>query len=80
QVTNTTKNINEYSKQIAKLNQEISRSQGFNGAEPNDLLDQRDRLIQELNTLVDVQVTQQDGGFVNVSFANGLPLVAGTRS
>ncbi|MEQ4922417.1 flagellar hook-associated protein FlgK [Proteus hauseri] len=80
QVNNTTKNINEYSKQIAKLNNEISRSKGFNGADPNDLLDQRDRLIQELNTLVDVQVTQQDGGFVNVTFANGLPLVSGTRS
>lgn len=80
QVTNTSKNINEYTKQIAKLNNEISRSQGFNGADPNDLLDQRDRLIQELNTLVDVQVTQQDGGFVNVTFANGLPLVSGTRS
>ena len=80
QVTNTSKNINEYTKQIAKLNNEITRSKGFNGAEPNDLLDQRDRLIQELNTLVDVQVTQQDGGFVNVTFANGLPLVSGTRS
>lgn len=80
QVTNTSKNINEYTKQIAKLNNEISRSKGFNGADPNDLLDQRDRLIQELNTLVDVQVTQQDGGFVNVTFANGLPLVSGTRS
>lgn len=80
QVTNTSKNINEYTKQIAKLNNEISRAKGFNGAEPNDLLDQRDRLVQELNTLVDVQVTQQDGGFVNVTFANGLPLVSGTRS
>ncbi|MBG3131520.1 flagellar hook-associated protein FlgK [Proteus mirabilis] len=80
QVTNTSKNINEYTKQIAKLNNEISRSKGFNGADPNDLLDQRDRLVQELNTLVDVQVTQQDGGFVNVTFANGLPLVSGTRA
>ncbi|OAT36732.1 flagellar hook-associated protein FlgK [Proteus myxofaciens] len=80
QVTNTSKNINEYTKQIAKLNSEISRAKGFNGADPNDLLDQRDRLIQELNTLVDVQVTQQDSGFVNVTFANGLPLVSGTRS
>lgn len=80
QVTNTSKNINEYTKQIAKLNNEISRAKGFNGAEPNDLLDQRDRLVQELNTLVDVQVTQQDGGFVNVTFANGLPLVSGTRA
>lgn len=79
QVTNTTRNINEYAKQIAKLNSEISRAQGYNGAQPNDLLDQRDRLVQELNTLVDVQVSQQDNGFMNVSFANGLPLVAGTR-
>lgn len=49
-------------------------------AEPNALLDQRDQLVSELNQLVGVQVTQQDGDAYTVSFANGLTLVQGNNS
>ena len=41
--------INNYSKQIANLNDQISRMTGVGaGASPNDLLDQRDQLVSEL--------------------------------
>ncbi|MEX0631878.1 flagellar hook-associated protein FlgK [Serratia ureilytica] len=72
QISDTAQQINSYSQQIAKLNDEITRLRGSAGGEPNALLDQRDQLVTELNQLVGVQVTQQDGDAYTVSFANGL--------
>lgn len=73
--------INTYTSQIANLNKEITRLQGANqGAQPNDLLDQRDLLVDELNKLVGVDVTIQDGSIYNVSLKNGMNLVQSTRS
>lgn len=73
--------VNTYSSQIANLNKEITRLQGANqGAQPNDLLDQRDLLVDELNKLVGVDVAVQDGSIYNVSLKNGMNLVQGTRS
>ncbi len=49
--------INNYAKQIASLNDQISRLTGVGaGASPNDLLDQRDQLVSELNQIVGVEV------------------------
>lgn len=73
--------INNYSKQIASLNDQISRLTGVGaGASPNDLLDQRDQLISELNQLVGVEVSVQDGGTYNVTMANGYSLVQGSNA
>lgn len=73
--------VNTYTKQIASLNAEISKAnaQG-NGQPPNDLLDQRDQLISELNTIVGVKVVTQDSGTINVFVGNGQPLVMGKQS
>ncbi|HCR3227018.1 TPA: flagellar hook-associated protein FlgK [Morganella morganii] len=79
QIDNKINDINTYSEKIAKLNEQISNARAVNGAEPNDLLDVRDRLVSELNSLVGVKVIEQNGNF-NVSFANGLPLVTGGRA
>lgn len=79
QIENKVKDINTYAEKIAKLNQEISNARAVNGAEPNDLLDVRDRLVSELNSVVGVKVIEQNGNF-NVSFGNGLPLVTGARA
>ncbi len=47
--------INNYAKQIASLNDQISRLTGVGaGASPNNLLDQRDQLVSELNQIVGV--------------------------
>lgn len=79
QLSDSANQINSYSQQIAKLNDEITRLRG-SGGEPNALLDQRDQLVTELNQVVGVQVTQQDGDAYTVSFANGLTLVQGNRA
>ncbi|HEM7942655.1 flagellar hook-associated protein FlgK [Citrobacter freundii] len=73
--------INNYSKQIANLNDQISRMTGVGaGASPNDLLDQRDQLVSELNQIVGVEVSVQDGGTYNVTMANGYSLVQGSNA
>ncbi|WP_079224669.1 flagellar hook-associated protein FlgK [Citrobacter werkmanii] len=73
--------INNYAKQIASLNDQISRMTGVGaGASPNDLLDQRDQLVSELNQIVGVEVSVQDGGTYNVTMANGYSLVQGSNA
>ncbi|AUJ82084.1 flagellar hook-associated protein FlgK [Enterobacter cancerogenus] len=73
--------INNYAKQIANLNDQISRLTGVGaGASPNNLLDQRDQLVSELNKIVGVEVSVQDGGTYNISFGNGYSLVQGSKT
>ena len=73
--------INNYSKQIASLNDQISRLTGVGaGASPNNLLDQRDQLVSELNKIVGVEVSVQDGGTYNITMANGYSLVQGSNA
>lgn len=73
--------INNYAKQIANLNDQISRLTGVGaGASPNELLDQRDQLVSELNKIVGVDVTVQDSGTYNISIANGYTTVQGSNA
>ncbi|PNP17106.1 flagellar hook-associated protein FlgK [Enterobacter hormaechei] len=73
--------INNYAKQIANLNDQISRLTGVGaGASPNELLDQRDQLVSELNKIVGVDLTVQDSGTYNISIANGYTLVQGSNA
>lgn len=77
-LTSTVDQINGYAKQIANVNQQIVKLKGAgSGSEPNDLMDQRDQLVNELNKLVGVTVSQQDGGSYNISMGNGISLVQG---
>ncbi|CRH37891.1 Flagellar hook-associated protein 1 [Pantoea ananatis] len=71
--------INTFTTQISNLNQQIAKLSTANGAIPNDLLDQRDQLVNGLNNIVGVTVSQQDGSYT-VSMANGLSLVNGFQS
>lgn len=72
--------INSYTQQIAELNQKIARLQNVSGGhEPNDLLDQRDQLVSELNEIIGVNVTEQNGQY-NLSLMNGLNLVQGANA
>src|SRR5262249_47033837 len=50
----------------------------MNGQPPNDLLDQRDRLLSRLSELVNVSVVDGDDGAVNVFIGSGQTLVLGT--
>lgn len=75
-ISSSVDQINNYTKQIANLNEQISRLTGAGaGASPNDLLDQRDQLVSELNKIVGVEVSVQDGNTFNLTMANGYTLV-----
>ncbi|MBE5253006.1 flagellar hook-associated protein FlgK [Mixta mediterraneensis] len=78
-VASSVDQINTYTSQIADLNKQIAKLTTSNGDAPNNLLDQRDQLVNDLNDVVGVTVSQQDGGYV-VSMANGLTLVNGSKT
>ncbi|MCU1788488.1 flagellar hook-associated protein FlgK [Pectobacterium polaris] len=81
QVQSIVGQVNTYTKQIASLNDDINRLLGSNnGAMPNDLLDQRDYLVDQLNKLVGVDVVIQDGTVYNVALKNGTNLVQAGNS
>ncbi|PWC22145.1 flagellar hook-associated protein FlgK [Brenneria roseae subsp. roseae] len=71
--------VNNYATQIANINQQITRL-GSSGTSANDLLDQRDLLIDNLNKLVGVTVSTQDSNVINVSLSNGQTLVQGNTA
>lgn len=78
QLQSSVTQVNDYTKQIANLNQEISRmTAAAGGHAPNDLLDQRDQAVAKLTELVGAKVVVQDGGTYNVFVGNGQPLVMG---
>ena len=79
-VSSTVADINTLAKGIAELNQVITESGGMSSQPPNDLLDQRDQLINELASLVKVTYYEQDDGAVNVFIGNGQSLVVGARA
>jgi flagellar hook-associated protein FlgK len=70
--------VNQISPQIAALNQQIQLAE-IQGTSPNDLLDQRDQLINQLAQIVDVQTVQQPFG-VKTVLAGGMPLAIGGQS
>lgn len=53
--------VNQLTTQIAAVNQQI-RQQTLVGANPNDLLDQRDQLISQLSQHLDLKVTSASDG------------------
>lgn len=69
--------ITSLARGIAELNSQIKTGYAQTGQPPNDLLDQRDRLIDELATHVNVSVVKSNDNSVNVFIGNGQPLVVG---
>ncbi len=68
--------INELSANIHALNQQIGTVTSGNSANPpNDLLDQRDSLLQELSRYVNIKALPRNGMGIDVAMANGVPLV-----
>lgn len=76
-IRSTAGEINELASAIADVNKAVVRSQEISQKPPNDLLDQRDRLVQELSQKINVRVTVQDDGRMNVFVGNGQTLVIG---
>ncbi|HET9446920.1 MAG TPA: flagellar hook-associated protein FlgK, partial [Steroidobacteraceae bacterium] len=70
--------VNTLAAGIARLNNEIASGIARTGGQPpNDLLDQRDRLLDQLAQKISVNAVVQDGGTVNVFVGSGQPLVLG---
>ncbi|MEW7996014.1 MAG: flagellar hook-associated protein FlgK [gamma proteobacterium symbiont of Clathrolucina costata] len=69
--------INRLAQNIADINADIKLAYG---STPNDLLDQRDQLVNELSEQVDIQILQQTDGAYNVFIGRGQPLVMDTTA
>ena len=81
QIAGSVAQINTYADQIANLNKQIAMvSSAGGGQAPNDLLDQRDRLVSDLSKLVGTKVVVQGDGQYSVFIGNGQTLVLGNRA
>lgn len=70
--------VSQIANQIASLNGSIQATEA-GGTQPNDLLDQRDQLLDQLSKLGQVSVTDLGGGPIKVQFGDAAqPLVSGT--
>jgi flagellar hook-associated protein 1 FlgK len=73
--------MNALAKSIANLNRSISeKNSSGTGAQPNELLDQRDEALRKLSELTSVQLSKQENGDINIFIGNGEPLVVGSNS
>jgi flagellar hook-associated protein 1 len=64
---------------IDRINKQIAGTAFQSGGEGNAALqDERDRLVNELSGLVDIQVLDQTNGTVNILTNSGLQLIGGT--
>jgi len=71
--------VNQLAKQIANVNGEIAKSQG-SGHSPNDLLDQRERLVSQLGEYIAVSTLPADDGSLGVFIGGGQRLVLGSQA
>jgi flagellar hook-associated protein 1 FlgK len=79
-VTAGVNEVNSFATAIADLNERIVTATGRTGQPPNDLLDQRDLLIDQLSAKVSVNTVAQDDGALNVFIGTGQPLVLGHQA
>lgn len=77
-IASTVNLVNTLAGRVADLNSRIALA-GAGGHAPNDLLDQRDALIQDLTRNVRLSTVAQDDGSLNLFLANGQALVVGAR-
>ncbi|HEY4371395.1 MAG TPA: flagellar hook-associated protein FlgK [Burkholderiales bacterium] len=77
-VTQAVSTMNTDSAQLAQLNQQITVATA-GGQQPNDLLDQRDALLQDMSKQARISVVNSPDGSVNVFLGNGQPLVLGSQ-
>lgn len=71
-VTTAVTNVNNFATQIANLNSQI-RAVKASGQQPNDLMDQRDQLIDQLATAVPIVYSTGSDGAVTINLATQVP-------
>lgn len=72
------KQVNTLTRQIAGLNEEIVKSKAM-GDNPNDLMDKRDVLTEQLADLITISVEKQDYDESYIIYTDGLELVQGGK-
>lgn len=77
-IADSVSSINGLAQGIANLNQQIE-SESASGGAPNDLLDQRDQMVQKLAEQVGITTSTQ-GHSINIFTGNGQTLVNGATS
>jgi flagellar hook-associated protein 1 len=80
QLTSAVTQINTLSSGIAELNGQIAQGLASTGQTPNDLMDKRDLMIDQLSQYVTVSTATQADGSMNVYIGTGQPLVIGNTS
>ncbi len=76
QLQAATSEVNSLASSIAAMNKDIALKSGLAGGQPpNDLLDKRDQLLNQLSKLVTVNTSQSSDGSLSVFIGNGQPLV-----
>jgi len=75
----TAATVNAITKSIAQVNQQIASVRGL-GQPPNDLLDQRDQLLNELSQHISVTTVAADDGTVGVFAGGGQRLVLSNQA
>jgi len=78
QLGNEAQVVTGLAQSVAKINEQISFSVGTTGNPPNDLLDRRDQLLDQLSSHLDINAVKQSDGTVSVFVGNGQALVSGT--
>jgi flagellar hook-associated protein 1 FlgK len=74
-MTVAAENLSDYTKSVAQLNDQITYLKGVD--QPvNELLDQRDVLVNKIAEIVDINVVEQ-GDSYNIFIGNGQPLIVG---
>jgi flagellar hook-associated protein 1 FlgK len=68
--------LNNYAGQVAALNHQIAQIQGA-GQPPNQLLDERDQLVKQISSIVNVTTIPADDGSLGVFIGGGQSLVLG---
>lgn len=76
QITTNCNSLNDKLKSLADINKSISLSSS-SGSTPNDLLDQRDNLLDEISNYIPINYTLNSNNTVSVSLGN-VSLVSGS--
>lgn len=81
QIEQSVTDINDVTRQLANLNEEMGKIKGQTGNVPADLLDLRDSLMNKLSGQVGIRVAENsETGRVDITLENGFPLVNGNHA
>lgn len=76
---NSVATVNTLAQKVAQINQQIAAVKGV-GHVPNDLLDQRDQLVNEINQYVQVTTIPADDGTLGLFIGGGQRLVLSNQA